>query len=115
MKGAEAEARVVAYLKQLGREIMARNYRIAGGEIDIVSREGEVLVFTEVRHRTKAHFGSALESITPRKLALMQRAALTYLMNELGHDDVLCRLEVATIDGEVRAGEVRLITLDALA
>ena len=52
MKGADAEARAAAYLLELGREILARNYRIPGGEIDIVSREaGGTLVFTEVRQR----------------------------------------------------------------
>ena len=114
MKGAEAEKRAKDYLIALGREILACNYRIPGGEIDLVSREGEVLAFTEVRHRSRATFGGAAESVTPRKLELMQRAALTYLSRELGRDDVACRLEVLTIDGSVETGELRLIALDAL-
>ena len=71
---------------------MARNYRIPGGEIDLVSRDGEGLVFTEVRQRRSARYGDAAESVTPRKLALMHRAALTYLVRELGRDDLPCRL-----------------------
>lgn len=113
MKGADAEARAAAHLESLGREILARNYRIPGGEIDLVSREaGGTLVFTEVRQRRQASFGSAAESVTPRKLALMHRAALTYLVRELGRDDLPCRLEVLTIDGTAATGTLSLIPLD---
>lgn len=112
MKGAEAEARAAAHLETLGREVVARNYRIPGGEIDLVSREGSVLVFTEVRQRRNARHGSAAESVTARKLALMQRAALNYLVREHGRDDLPCRLEVLTIDGPAQTGTLTLIPLD---
>lgn len=110
MKGADAEARAAAHLLGLGREILARNYRIPGGEIDIVSREaGEMLVFTEVRQRRQTRYGSAAESVTPRKLSLMRRAALEYLTRELGRDDLPCRLEVLTIDGAAETGAIGLL------
>lgn len=112
MKGADAEARAAAYLEGLGREIMQRNYRIPGGEIDIVSRAGGTLFFTEVRQRKTARYGSALESVTPRKLALMHRAALNYLVRECGRDDLPCRLEVLTIEGEAQTGELRLLVVE---
>lgn len=112
MKGADAEDWAAQYLAGLGRELLARNYRIPGGEIDIVSRAGGVLHFTEVRHRRQSRYGSAAESVTPRKLALMQRAALTYLSRELGRDNLPCQLEVLTIDGPVQTGQLRLIPLD---
>lgn len=113
MKGADAEARAAVHLAALGREILARNYRIPGGEIDIVSREvGGTLVFTEVRQRGQQQFGSAAESVTPKKLALMHRAALTYLVREWGRDDLACRLEVLTIDGSAAAGKITVIPLD---
>ncbi|PTA66323.1 YraN family protein [Deinococcus arcticus] len=105
MKGADAEARAAAHLTGLGRAVLARNYRIRGGEIDLVTREADgTLVFTEVRHRADAAHGHAAESVTPRKLALMHRAALTYLLRECGRDDLPCRLEVLTIDGPVDGG-----------
>ncbi|WP_412027371.1 YraN family protein [Deinococcus yunweiensis] len=112
MKGADAEARAEAHLRGLGREVVARNYRIRGGEIDLVTRDGDVLVFTEVRQRRQETHGSAAESVTPRKLALMRRAALTYLVRELGHDDVPCRLEVLAIDGAADSGTITVIPLD---
>ncbi|WP_104991236.1 YraN family protein [Deinococcus sp. NW-56] len=112
MKGADAEARAAAYLEGLGRVILARNYRIPGGEIDLVSRDGDVLVFTEVRQRRSARYGDAAETVTPRKLALMHRAALTYLVRELGRDDLPCRLEVLTIDGPAETGTLRLVAVE---
>ncbi|MBI0446402.1 YraN family protein [Deinococcus sp. DB0503] len=112
MKGADAEARAAAWLASLGREVVARNYRIPGGEIDLVSRDGDVLVFTEVRQRRSTRFGTAAESVTPRKLALMRRAALAYLSREHGREDLPCRLEVLTIDGPADRGTLTLLPLD---
>lgn len=113
MNGADAEARAAAHLLGLGRKVVARNYRIPGGEIDLVSREADgTLVFTEVRQRRTARYGSAAESVTPRKLALMHRAALTYLTCELGRDDLPCRLEVLTIDGPAAGGTLTLLALE---
>jgi putative endonuclease len=115
MKGADAEDRAAAHLRSLGREVLARNYRIPGGEIDLVSREPAAagmdgtLVFTEVRQRRQNRYGSAAESVTPRKLALMTRAALEYLIRELGRDDLPCRLEVLTIDGPAKTGQISLL------
>ncbi|WP_034386915.1 YraN family protein [Deinococcus sp. YIM 77859] len=112
MKGAAAEARAAAHLAALGREVLARNYRIPGGEIDLITRDGDVLVFTEVRQRRRSRHGSAAESVTPRKLALMRRAALTYLTREFGRDDLPCRLEVLAVDGPPETGKLTLIPLD---
>lgn len=113
MKGADAEQRAATHLESLGRTVQVRNYRIPGGEIDIVSRDvAGTLYFTEVRQRRTDQFGSALESVTPRKLALMQRAALTYLTRELKRDDVPCRLEVVTIDGNADTGSITVVPID---
>ncbi|MBB5236162.1 YraN family protein [Deinococcus budaensis] len=112
MKGADAEARAAAHLSALGREIVAHNYRIPGGEIDLISRDSGVLVFTEVRQRRSARYGGAAESVTARKLALMHRAALTYLTREHGRDDLPCRLEVLTIDGPAETGTLTVLPLD---
>ena len=49
--------------------------------------------------------------MTARKLALMHRAALEYLTRELGRDDLPCRLEVLTIDGDVETGRLDIIPL----
>ncbi|GGM11470.1 YraN family protein [Deinococcus aerophilus] len=112
MKGADAEDRAALHLQALGREVLARNYRIPGGEIDLVTREADgTLVFTEVRQRRTDRYGSAAESVTPRKLALMRRAVLSYLAREVGQE-VGCRLEVLTIEGGAKSGTLTLFFVD---
>ncbi|ACO45128.1 YraN family protein [Deinococcus deserti] len=113
MRGADAEARAAAHLQGLGRELLQRNYRMRGGEIDLVTREPcGTLVFTEVRQRRTRRHGSAAESVTSRKLALMHRAAQSYLIREHGRDDLPCRLEVVTIDGPADNGVLQVLPLN---
>ena len=59
--------------------ILERNFRCRRGEIDIIARDGETLVFAEVRLRTRNDFGGAAASIGARKRARMTAAALYYL------------------------------------
>src|SRR5205085_10870047 len=64
--GGDAEERATALLARHGLAIIERNYRPRLGEIDIVARDGEYLVFVEVRSRAASAYGGALASITPR-------------------------------------------------
>lgn len=107
MKGAAAEERALAYLRALGHEVLARNYRVRGGELDLVTREGETVVFTEVKQRARTTHGDPLEAITPRKVALLRRAALLYLLGTFGREDLGCRFDVITICGSAEQGELR--------
>jgi putative endonuclease len=77
--GRAAEAWAVAYLEQQNYTILARNWRIRGGELDIVARDGAWLVFVEVRSRRGDALGAPEESITPRKQARLAHLAEAYL------------------------------------
>ena len=77
--GARAEELAAAFLVQRRLKIVERNWRCRGGEIDIVARDGDVLVFVEVRLRRYGNFGGAAESITAKKRARMVAAADQYL------------------------------------
>lgn len=106
MKGAAAEDRALAHLLGLGHALLVRNYRIPGGELDLITRDGETIVFTEVKQRRSDAYGSPLESLTPRKVALLRRAALFYLVREHGRDDLYCRFDVVSIRGSEAGGEL---------
>src|SRR5688572_24696728 len=67
------------YLLKLGYKIIGRNFRIRGGEIDIVASDKEILVFVEVKARFNHKFGLPIESITPWKLKALQKSALFYI------------------------------------
>lgn len=85
------------YLKKRGYKILERNYRIRGGEIDIVARDGETLVFVEVKTRYSHDFGSPGESITPWKIKALLKTARFYIQ-KIGWRDREYRLDFVGID-----------------
>jgi len=72
--GARAESVAASYLQQHGLKLVESNYRSRFGEIDLILRDGETLVFAEVRQRSSNNFGGAAASIDARK---QQRLILT--------------------------------------
>jgi putative endonuclease len=76
--GRAAEEYAAAYLQRRGYVIVARNWRCAAGELDLVARDGAVLVFVEVR-ASRQHLGRALESIGPVKQRRLAELAYCYL------------------------------------
>lgn len=76
-KGDDAEARAAEHLAQAGLCVVGRNVRVGRGEIDVVARDGDVVVFVEVRRRKTRV--DALESIGPRKQALLARSGAWWL------------------------------------
>jgi len=77
--GADGEALAAAFLRARGYAILARNFRCAAGEIDLVALDGRTIVFGEVRTRRGRAHGSALESVTPLKQRQVTRVAGHYL------------------------------------
>lgn len=80
--GAVAEARAAEHLAASGMRILHRNWRCKGGELDLVARDGRVLVFVEVRSRGGSARVGAAESIDARKRARVVRAAQTFVQRE---------------------------------
>jgi putative endonuclease len=77
--GKLGEDLAAGYLERRGWTILGRNVRTAAGEIDLLARDGEALVFLEVRTRSSRDYGTPEESITPAKRERLERCALTYL------------------------------------
>jgi putative endonuclease len=77
--GGYGEACAARYLVGLGMVVLDRNWRCELGEIDVVLRDGPVLVFCEVKTRATAAFGSPLEAVTPVKLARLRRLAARWM------------------------------------
>jgi putative endonuclease len=76
--------------------IVARGFRFKGGEIDLIARDGEELVFVEVKTRTSEEFGSPAESVTRAKRRKLLQAASFYLQSHgiLQHP---CRFDVISV------------------
>ncbi|HEX3907005.1 MAG TPA: YraN family protein [Mycobacteriales bacterium] len=67
------------HLVEAGLEVVDRNWRCAAGEIDIVAREGGVVVICEVKTRSSTAFGAPQEAVTPVKAARLRELALWWL------------------------------------
>jgi putative endonuclease len=94
--GKTGEDLAVAELEQRGYAIVARRWRSRAGEIDIIARDGETLVFVEVKAREDHEFGDAAESVTMRKRRTMVRLARAYVAEQRWIDRP-CRFDVVTI------------------
>jgi len=81
-KGEEGEASAAEMLKKKGWEIWATQYRTPFGEIDLVCKENEEIIFVEVKIRTSTEFGYPEEAVTPLKVRHMQKAAQWILQKE---------------------------------
>jgi putative endonuclease len=92
------EQRARDFLLGQGLCLVQANYRCKGGEIDLILRDGEQLVFVEVRQRTSRSHGGAAASITPAKIRRMVCAAQTYLLRFPRLPP--CRFDVVAIEGE---------------
>jgi putative endonuclease len=95
-RGVEAEALAARFLEGQGLTILARNFRTRRGEIDLIARDGDTLVFVEVRLRRAASHGGAAESITAAKRARLVAAAQYYLLRVPGPPP--CRFDAVLLD-----------------
>jgi putative endonuclease len=77
--GDRGEDLAVRFLRGNGYRILARNYRCPRGEIDLIARDGEIVVFVEIKGRSTRRFGSPLEAITPVKRRRLAVTAHRYL------------------------------------
>lgn len=96
--GASAEAEAVAALLAADYDIVDRNWTCEVGELDVVARDGDILVFVEVRSRADAEHGHAAEMISPGKRFRVTRVARAYLaLRQPTFEE--CRFDVVCITG----------------
>ncbi len=97
--GDAAEDAAAKHLAASGCRLVARNARYRDGEVDLVVRERDVLVFVEVRMRGSLRFGGAAVSVNSLKQKRIARAAQHWLFGEYGERWPACRFDVVTVDG----------------
>lgn len=95
--GASAESVAQAYLENRGFKPLIRNYRTKMGEIDLIMRDKESLVFVEVRARRDRRYGGGLESITVKKQRKIIKTASYYLMKNSKYYQHPCRFDVIEV------------------
>lgn len=100
IKGDDKERLAEDYLAAKGFFLIERNFLCKGGEIDLIMKDQDYLVFIEVRYRENNEFGGALESITVGKQRKLRRAAEFYLLQQFGNTPPPCRFDVVGIEGK---------------
>jgi len=93
-----AEDRAAQLLRAAGYDIVERNFRCKSGELDVVARDGDILVFVEVRSRANADHGSAAEMIGATKQRHVIRVAQYYLATRQPAFE-RCRFDIVGITG----------------
>lgn len=97
-KGRAGEERAAAFLEQAGYRIVRRNLRLPGGEIDLVCRDRETIVFVEVKLRTNGRFGSALSGVNAAKRETLRRLAADFV--QIVAPNAHFRFDVVAVDGD---------------
>ncbi|MCW8417095.1 YraN family protein [Fluoribacter dumoffii] len=99
-KGRLAEERALAYLKKQGLKLITQNYSCRLGEIDLIMRDEEHLVFIEVRSRVSTLFGGGIASVTYAKRKKILKTATNYMLAHQKYNQLALRFDVVSIDGE---------------
>jgi len=106
-KGMQGQHVAEKYIQGKGYCILARNYRVRTGEIDIIARSGEFVVFIEVKYRSGLAYGYPRESVDSGKQQRIIRTAMHYIsthgLDEHFRFDVI---EILEQDGKVYANHI---------
>jgi putative endonuclease len=106
--GSYGERVAAAFVRRHGYRVLTRNFKTERGEIDLVCRHGNLLVFVEVRSRADERFGRPAESLDTRKEEALHAAAQDYL-HLLKRDDFAYRFDAVEV--RLKAGQVPVCTL----
>jgi len=95
--GQEGERIAERFLKSKGYKVLDRNFRTRWGELDIVAKDGEVVVFVEVKTRSKTDFTRPEEAVNSTKQAHLRKAAQLWLLDNHPDDPPACRFDVISV------------------
>ncbi|KXF80068.1 YraN family protein [Enterovibrio coralii] len=102
--GDHYEQQACRYLKRQGLSFIEKNVRFTLGELDLVMRDGNCLVFVEVKYRKSLHFGGAALSVTPQKQQKMLKSAYLWLSKQgLSATQTEFRFDVVAFEGDVKS------------
>ena len=111
--GRAAEDQALNFLQQRGLRRIARNYRCRLGEIDLIMRDGGVVVIVEVRRRAANRFAGAAASVDVHKQRKLIRTAAFFLSRNPGFDHLPMRFDVVALDVDADGGQTLTWIRDA--
>lgn len=99
LSGSEAEALALCFLTEQGLQLLCKNFSCKLGEIDIIMRDSNSLVFVEVRYRKSNRFGTPLESVNVNKQRKLRATAQYFIKGQANHS-IAARFDVLGISSE---------------
>jgi putative endonuclease len=106
--GRLGEALALKAVKKLGYKRLVSNYRCPLGEIDLIARDGDTLVFVEIKTRKGRSMAYAKEAVNQRKQRQISKVALTY-MKQNGYKDVKARFDVVAVSLTQDGADIEVI------
>lgn len=94
--GQKGEKQAAKYLKKKGYKLVTANYRCQYGEIDLIAKDADILIFVEVKTRTSTDFGDPAAAVDYRKQKQISKVAHHYLVTH-HNDDVDARFDVISV------------------
>lgn len=96
--GQAYEQYAIRYLTRHGLQLYTHNYRIQGGEIDLICKDQDTFVFIEVKYRKQQHLDTILEQLDQRQLTRIRHVARVYLhQHAILEDTVSCRFDLIVL------------------
>ena len=112
--GADKEQLAARYLVDNGYTVLERNFRNKTGEIDIIAKKDNYIVFVEVKYRSNNKYGYAVEAVNYRKKQIIRPVAQFYMATRYKSCDIPCRFDVIGIDGETVTKMIKVDTVTIL-
>ena len=106
--GKEGEELALKKIKRLGYKCVTRNYRCALGEVDLIARDGDCLVFIEIKTRKGKSLGYAKEAVDGRKRRQLSKVALAYMKSN-NCSETKSRFDVVAINLSDDKKEIEVI------
>ncbi len=107
--GARGEDLAVRYLKKKGYKVIERNYRCQWGEIDLIARQGDTLVFVEIKARTSSDFGLPQDAVDRFKQEKLVQVARAYMAEHRLQETIPARFDVVAVQLTPSGPEMELI------
>ena len=111
-QGEYTENLACRFLENKGLKLIEKNFNCRVGEIDLIMKDADNLVFVEVRYRRSNNFGSGAESITASKQLKLVKTALLYLQQHEKLNKYPSRFDVISITGFIETDNINKINFD---
>lgn len=111
-QGEYTENLACEFLKNKGLKLVEKNFNSRVGEIDLIMKNNDTLVFVEVRYRKSNNFGSGAESVTASKQKKLIKTASLYLQQHAKLLKYPARFDVVSITGAIESNNINTINFD---